>query len=65
LQRIARCAGESLEALGPSLSISMGLASLDVPPKNFPAQELISAASRCLSGAHLAGGDTLKSIELV
>lgn len=65
LQRTARRASESLEALGPTLSISIGLASLDVPPKNFPAQELISAASRCLSGAHLAGGDTLKSIELV
>jgi GGDEF domain-containing protein len=45
------------------LTLSAGLATLGLPPKNFPAQELITAAQRCLSGAMLSGGDTLKSIE--
>lgn len=53
------------EQLGRSLSLSVGLASLVIPPKNFPPQELIGAAKRCLQGAQLSGGDTLKSIEMV
>jgi GGDEF domain-containing protein len=53
------------EATGTSLTLSIGLASLAVVPKNFPPQELIASARRCLDGAQLSGGDTLKSIELV
>ena len=45
------------------VTLSFGLATLALPPKNFPASELILAAQRCLSGAMLSGGDTLKSIE--
>lgn len=54
-----------LEGATPVLSLSIGLASLNVPPKNFPASELISAARRCLSAAQLSGGNSVKSIELV
>lgn len=46
------------------LTLSAGLATLESPPKNFPPQELIDGAQRCLSGAALSGGDTVKSIEL-
>jgi len=49
--------------LPASLSLSAGLATLAVTPKNFPADELISAAFRCLSAAQLSGGDTVKSFE--
>jgi GGDEF domain-containing protein len=46
------------------LSISAGLATLTMPPRNFPAVELIEAAERCLSGVQLSGGDGVKSIDL-
>ena len=45
------------------LTLSGGVATLAFPPRNFPPQQLIDAARRCLSGALLSGGDTLKSIE--
>lgn len=45
------------------LTLSAGVATLVFPPRNFPAEQLIDAAQRCLSGALLSGGDTLKSIE--
>lgn len=46
------------------ISVSFGLATLESPPKNYPPAALIEAAERCLSAAHLSGGDTVKSIEL-
>ena len=46
------------------LTLSAGLATLEFPPKNFPPHELIEGALRCLGGAELSGGDTVKSIEL-
>lgn len=49
---------------GAELTLSAGLATLEFPPKNFPPHELIDGALRCLSGAELSGGDTVKSIEL-
>jgi GGDEF domain-containing protein len=45
-----------------ALTLSGGLATLDVVPRNFRPQDLIDAARRCLDGAQLSGGDTLKSI---
>lgn len=47
-----------------SLSVSVGLASLAMPPRNFPAEELLIAAERCLSGVQLSGGDGVKSIDI-
>jgi HD-like signal output (HDOD) protein/GGDEF domain-containing protein len=48
--------------LSCALSLSAGLATLEFAPKNYPRQELIDAAQRCLNGAQLSGGDTVKSI---
>jgi GGDEF domain-containing protein len=48
---------------GWKLSLSAGVATLAFPPRNFPGGQLLDAATRCLSGALLSGGDTLKSIE--
>jgi hypothetical protein len=45
-------------------SLSIGLAAVASLPRNFPAQELVSSAARCLSGAQSSGGNCLKSIEL-
>ena len=45
-------------------SISVGVASVALPPRNFPAQDLIQAASRCLYGSRSSGGGVVKSIEI-
>jgi HD-like signal output (HDOD) protein/GGDEF domain-containing protein len=47
-----------------TVTVSTGLASLAVPSKNFPCEELIESAERCLNAAQLQGGDALKSIDL-
>jgi HD-like signal output (HDOD) protein len=46
------------------VTLSAGLATIEFPSKNFPANDLIDAAQRCLHGAQLSGGSTVKSIEL-
>jgi HD-like signal output (HDOD) protein len=56
--RMPGSVGQDLE-----ISLSAGVATLALPPKNFPPQQLIDAAQRCLSGAQLSGGGTSKSIE--
>ncbi|HUE71370.1 MAG TPA: HDOD domain-containing protein [Pirellulaceae bacterium] len=47
---------------GPTFSA--GVATLEVPSKNFPPQKLIEGAQRCLDGAILSGGNTVKTIAL-
>jgi GGDEF domain-containing protein len=49
------------ETLGP-IAISIGVATVALPSKNFPPLELAESASRCLSSAQLSGGNTVKSI---
>jgi hypothetical protein len=44
------------------LTLSAGLATVEVLPRNFQPHQLIDAAQRCLGAAQLSGGDTLKSI---
>ena len=46
------------------LTLSSGVATLEVPSRNFPAGDLLVAAERCLSAAQLSGGSTVKSIDL-
>lgn len=48
--------------LSCDLTLSAGVATLEFAPKNYPPQELIDATQRCLIGAQLSGGDTVKSI---
>jgi HD-like signal output (HDOD) protein/GGDEF domain-containing protein len=57
-------ASSSLASPTAVASVSIGVASVALPPKNFPAAELIRAAERCLSGARLSGGNAVKSIEI-
>lgn len=52
----------SLTDGGVSPTVSIGLASIDSPAKNFLPVTLVESATRCLSAAQLAGGNTLKSI---
>lgn len=46
------------------LSLSIGVASLAMPPRNFPASELVQTAERCLNGVKLSGGNGVKSIDI-
>ncbi len=49
---------------GGGFTASIGVATLSIPSRNFPAHELIAAAQRCLNAAKASGGDGSKSIEL-
>ncbi len=55
----AEAAGER-----PAVSISIGVATVSLPPKNFPADDLLTSAARCLYGSHASGGSVVKSIEI-
>lgn len=43
---------------------SAGVSSVALPPRNFPAQDLIDSSERCLSAAQSSGGNVVKSIEI-
>jgi HD-like signal output (HDOD) protein len=60
-------AGEILremQHMTPERGLSLGVASIAHLPRNFAADTLINAARRCLDGAVLSGGNTVKSIEV-
>ncbi len=48
----------------PAVGISVGAATVSMPPKNFPPEELFNGAARCLFGSHASGGSVVKSIEI-
>lgn len=50
--------------LARMLNLGVGLASVALPPKNFPPQSLLDGADRCLYGSHTSGGGVIKSIEI-
>jgi HD-like signal output (HDOD) protein/GGDEF domain-containing protein len=54
--------GQRPGTVGNGFSVSVGAATVPLPPKNFRVDDLIDSASRCLSTAQLSGGNTLKSI---
>jgi len=64
LLRSVREIGRPAKPVRSTVAVSVGIATLTMPSKNFPAGDLIDAASRCLYGAQASGGDTLKSIEI-
>ncbi len=47
-----------------TVSVSVGVAAVALPPKNFSPEPLVDSAQRCLSAAQLSGGNALKSIEI-
>lgn len=47
-----------------ALTVSLGIATLAFPSKNFPPRELLVPAERCLSAAIMSGGNCVKSIEV-
>ena len=57
---------EQLQAQGTALKYiaSAGVASVALPPKNFPPQDLLETAQRCLSAAQSSGASVVKSLEI-
>lgn len=49
---------------GPPVSVSVGVASLSLPPVNFDPNLMLESADRCLYGARSSGGTMVKSIEI-
>lgn len=47
-----------------AMKLSLGWATVGLPPRGFSPIELVTAARRCLQAAHAAAGDAAKSIEL-
>ena len=48
----------------PTVGLGVGAATVALPPKNFPAGDLIDSADRCLYGSRVSGGRVVKSIEI-
>lgn len=47
-----------------TVGLSVGAATVALPPKNFRPEDLFAAADRCLYGSRAAGGGVVKSIEI-
>jgi HD-like signal output (HDOD) protein/GGDEF domain-containing protein len=47
-----------------SLTLSVGIATVTLPAKNFPPADLHDAAERCLFAVQSSGGDGVKSIDI-
>lgn len=52
------------ESDSAAMKLSLGWATVGLPPRGFSPEELVTAARRCLQAAHGAAGDSAKSIEL-
>jgi GGDEF domain-containing protein len=64
IEHVRQLARGELRDQGPPPEISVGLATVALPPKNFPAQDLLEAADRCLYGSRASAGGVVKSIEI-
>ena len=53
------------EVARSNLSVSIGVAAVPMPPKNFAAQSLIDSANRCLHAAQMPSGNAVKSIDVM
>lgn len=52
------------QADSTAMKLSLGWATVGLPPRGFSPEELVTAARRCLQAAHASAGDAAKSIEL-
>ncbi len=48
----------------PKPQVGVGAVTVSLPPRNFPATDLLVAADRCLYGSHASGGGVVKSLEI-
>jgi PleD family two-component response regulator len=64
IQEISRVRPVGLDRGPRAASLSVGVASVAMLPKNFPPRDLFTTASRCLYGSHASGGSVVKSLEI-
>lgn len=48
---------------GSQVGVSVGVAAVAIPPRNFPPSDLLDGAQRCLYASRASGGGVVKSIE--
>lgn len=51
-------------AAASAVALSIGIATVAMPAKNFPPGDLVEAAHRCLFGVEASGGNGVKSIDI-
>jgi HD-like signal output (HDOD) protein/GGDEF domain-containing protein len=64
LDAMRRFGAPSPGQVRPSVTVSIGIAAVTAPPKNFLPADLIESAERCLHASRHSGGNALKSIEI-
>jgi HD-like signal output (HDOD) protein/GGDEF domain-containing protein len=64
IEEVGRNATSTDSEKHPLPTVCVGAATVSMPPKNFPAEDLIQAANRCLYGSHSSGGGVVRSIEI-
>ena len=47
------------------ITLSAGVSTVTMPPKNFAAEPLLEAAHRCMQAVQQGGGNGVKSIEIL
>ena len=57
--------GPNESGADPEVTLSVGAATLTLPPKNFTPDDLLERTERCLYAARASGGNSLKSIEII
>ncbi|HEY2883189.1 MAG TPA: HDOD domain-containing protein [Pirellulales bacterium] len=65
LREVRRIGQPNSETAENRFSVSIGIATLPMTPKNFQPQTLIDSAARCLHAAQRSSGNTLKSIDVL
>ena len=64
IEAVRRLVPVSSKATSSVASLTIGVATVALPPKNFPAEELFLSAERCLRASEASGGGVVKSIEI-
>ncbi|MHB8901298.1 MAG: HDOD domain-containing protein [Thermoguttaceae bacterium] len=63
-QALIRSVHRQSGPVGPPIGVSVGVASVALPPVNFDPELMLDSADRCLYGARASGGSMVKSIEI-
>ena len=64
LERVKHLSANAMANRATTIGVSIGVATLSLPSKNFPPDDLFERAARCLYGSHASGGGVVKSIEI-
>jgi HD-like signal output (HDOD) protein/GGDEF domain-containing protein len=65
LRDVRRLREKHADLADAQLSVSIGVATIAMPAKNFSPASLIDSARRCLNAAQLSGGNAVKTIDVL